>query len=319
MLRTLAILISAGVFATASGPALSGSRADVPATAEGSPVVASAGPRSATTQPSAGAPNRTRRAPAASQPAAERGKARADGRSDGRPGRDGARPRIGDRLRGHAHDGAVEKLDAEKLQAVIQVASDINPKWASDLKAKFKENPAALRDMIMKSAPRLLALAAVRTENEELYKAKVTEIRLQMELRRAAEKLKQAKAKGDERIATALSEQITKMATNLVDISLKAQALELLEINRHLQTLQADLKSRTDQREALIAECIDRTLRCGPSDPTPSFDMRAVPVSNEPPASQPVANQPHEPADKPADAPAEIPSANTPQPSSPAP
>ncbi len=185
---------------------------------------------------------------------------------------------MGERIK----DREGRQFSPEKIKAFLEVVNDLNPKWAEEWRTKFKDNPEGMRKALARMAPRFMMLVALREQNEELYKVRISEFKMQDEFRHLCKQIKAAQDQKNETLAGELTTRIKKLATMLVDISLKAQSLELFEMDRQVQELRKQLEQRAkpDNRTAMIDRMVHDAISGQLNDPASTLNVRSLPIGD---------------------------------------
>lgn len=179
-------------------------------------------------------------------------------RQGDRPPRpEGARPdgARGDGARGEG--GRRGPMTPEMVDRIIEVADDVSPELGKLIREKRSASPEELSQAMRQNTRRLIGLAVLKERNPELYKTRVEELRVQLELRVLGEQFMKAQADGDKAAMEALSAQIDQKVTRQVDLDLKARAQELLVLSQQMDNLRHELEAAQANKDARRKEVSD--------------------------------------------------------------
>lgn len=182
---------------------------------------------------------------------------RPDGqRQDGARG-DGARG-DGARADGARGDGGRRgPMSAEMVDRIIEVADDVSPELGKIIREKRNASPEELSQAMRQNTRRLIGLAVLKERNPDLYKTRVEELRVQLELRVLGEQFMKAQADGDKAAMETLGAQIDQKVSRQIDLDLKARAQELLVLSQQMDNLRHELESAQANKDARRKEVSD--------------------------------------------------------------
>ena len=156
---------------------------------------------------------------------------------------------------------AVEALDREQLDKLVAVATDVSPEWGRMLRERVERDPDGAGRAILANGRRLFALSVLRDQDPDLYLMKVTELRLQAEMRELAQEYRSAMQSGRTEDAEETRRLLADKVREQVDLDLRARAQELAALDQHVQQLRVELSRDTIDRQVRMNELLDRLLQ----------------------------------------------------------
>jgi hypothetical protein len=169
---------------------------------------------------------------------------------DGSRGRESGRGGIGRR-----------PMTEADIETMIEIADSISPKWASELRAKMADDPEKAQQAIMKSGRRLFGLVMLKEKKPQLFATRVAELRVQFDIRRAHEQYQLALKAGDAAAIMGYKTTLTALAAEIVDLELKARAMELAALDQAVQEMRVRLQSEIEDSAERITGMIERLLK----------------------------------------------------------
>ncbi len=155
------------------------------------------------------------------------------------------------------------RLDEDEMEALISVASDISPKWASSLQARMAEDPESAKADFREHGRRLFGLLMLKRRNPELYTIRVAELALKKGISDQAVIYHQLLAK-DPEAASELGGRLRDMVKESVDLELRARAMELEALDKAVRELRQELLSEVNDRQQRV-DALWKTLIENPS------------------------------------------------------
>lgn len=199
------------------------------------------------------------------------------------------RPGVDGRPRGRGRGPATE-ADMERLVSVI---ADISPEWASSLRTRLVEDPEAARDDFRRYGRRLFGLVMLKERNPPLYAVRVAELALKKGMKERAIEYHRVLATDTPR-AEQLATQIRDMASESVDLELRARAMELEALDQAVRDLRERLLGEVAEREARIESVWQGLLERDPSqdddDPLEGLEDRRRSPLGPPPSTPPAGS-----------------------------
>ncbi|MFO0961922.1 MAG: hypothetical protein U0625_03340 [Phycisphaerales bacterium] len=163
----------------------------------------------------------------------------------------GARARDGGRWRPEM------PLSPEMIDRIIEVARDVSPDLAKEIEERRASAPEEMSQAVRQNARRLFSLAILKQRNPDLYRIRVEDLRLQLELRTLGEKYRAAEQAKNTAQMTDLESQIAAKVRTQVELDLRARAAELVALDQQLKTMREELRAEQGQTQARTAERID--------------------------------------------------------------
>lgn len=148
----------------------------------------------------------------------------------------------------------------DAIGTIIEVASDVSPEWGAQLRARQSEDPEGLRRSIASNGRRLIALAVLRDQEPDLYRLKVSELRIQAATDAAVAAFRGAVTSGDEREAAVLLEDVRRHARMQIDHDLRTRAEELAALDLQVRRLKDRLAEDSLNRDSRIAELLEALI-----------------------------------------------------------
>jgi len=185
-----------------------------------------------------------------------------------RGGAERPRPRADDRAASRERD-PMRALGPDPVEAVIEVAEEVSIEWGQQLRSLRDEDPAALRRSIASNGRRLVALAVLRDREPELYRLKVTELRIQSETAVTLNAYRDAVSAGKESLAAALLEDVRRSVRRQVDHDLRTRGEELAALDLQVQRLKQRLIEDALNRDERIAAMLDELIASDPGTDAP--------------------------------------------------
>lgn len=224
------------------------------------------------------------------------------------PGADGARPEGGRPDGGRPEGGRGEPggrerrmpMSPEMVDKVLAVAKDVSPELAEKLNA-LREGPSEqLPEAVRQNARRLISLAFLKERNEELYKVRVKDLRVQLELHALGVRYDAAKSAGNKAELEALDVEIAKKVAYQVALDHNARAQELVALDAQMKDMREDLerdlkpeevKARVEERISAVKLGQPIKGRPGPGEGRPPQQGSDKPAGDSPSADKPAARK----------------------------
>ena len=159
----------------------------------------------------------------------------------------------------------VVELDAELVELALEIAGEIDPKLADQLKALQRIDPENFAKKIRQSR-RLMALAELKRRDESLYKLKIVEVRTDAEVALVAAKARRAIEEGRHEEARQYEAQLQIHVALQLAFRYRAREAYAKKICTKLDELERDLQYEIEHFEEVRATRIEKLLgRSGPS------------------------------------------------------
>ncbi len=174
-------------------------------------------------------------------------------------------------------DTSQRKWSDADLKSIIEIGSQISPRWGESLQARFDADPEEMRRALRGGGRRMAAMLILREKAPAVFEAKVAELRAAAHSQRLVEELLNARsrhANGDE--IEALGAQLVAATREEVDRSLATRVAELSALEEALARFKNELDADASRKEALAQALHDRLLSA-PRAPRRPAQQEAVP------------------------------------------
>ena len=153
------------------------------------------------------------------------------------------------------------------IETMIEIADSISPKWASELRTMMAADPERARQIMIKSGRRLFGLVMLKEKKPELFETRVEELRVQFEIRATYASYQDALKSADEPSIVKYQTSLKSLATKIVDLELKARAMELAALDQAVQEMRLKLQQEIKDSAERITEMIEGLLKPKPEQP----------------------------------------------------
>lgn len=162
---------------------------------------------------------------------------------------------------------------ANMLEHVMAVASEIDPELATQLSTICEVDPAAFEKIIRRQGRRFGSLVRLRESDPELFEVKVAELKTDAEIYFVTEQLKRHDL--DDPSVQAQLMQLRGLVRAKTALSIRAQSLYIVRLERHLEGLRIRLEDTTSRFDEIVEERVavlldqskeEKTKEAPPSD-----------------------------------------------------
>lgn len=136
------------------------------------------------------------------------------------------------------------QLTPEFVDECMEVAEQINPEWAASIRGLCEKSPEEFERFIRQSGRRLMALVQLKQQDPELYETKLSELRIEAQIRTTTQELRRLHAQGlfDSLEAEQLKKELHSMVQNQVAYTLKSRSDNILRLKKHITALEKQLE-----------------------------------------------------------------------------
>lgn len=145
-----------------------------------------------------------------------------------------------------------ELMNPETVDEIISIARDYDPELGNRLEDIRSKQPARLGGIIKEHMPNLGRLLWLKRNNPDLYKMRIEDFKLNRESESIAKQIREA---GNDRPKTdKLKQQLRAKITEQFTQRQKIRERELLELEKKIEDLRREIRSRKEKQAELIAE-----------------------------------------------------------------
>ena len=184
-----------------------------------------------------------------------------DGRRPGRMRPDRKAPRGEDRNK--MGEGQISPM---MIDHCLEVIKEIDPDLSLQLSEMCENDPEALQKIIRKQGHRLGSLIRLKESDPDLFKVKITELKIDAEIYYVAMSLKDLDQ--EDRSTQKVIEQLKGLVRARTEISIEAQTLYIKRLERHLEGLQSKLADTTARLDEIVQSRMDQLLGVVGEEPT---------------------------------------------------
>jgi hypothetical protein len=163
-------------------------------------------------------------------------------------------------MRGRGGGGRRPITEAD-IETMFEIADSISPEWGSELRAMMADDSENGRQAIMKSGRRLFGLVMLKEKKPELFETRVEELRVQFDIRKTYERYQAALKTGDAAAILGYKASLTDLAAKIVDLELKARAMELAALDQAVQEMRMKLTKEIEESAERITGMIEGLLK----------------------------------------------------------
>ena len=163
-------------------------------------------------------------------------------------------------MRGRGGGGRRPITEAD-IETMFEIAESISPEWASELRTMMADDSETGRQAIMKSGRRLFGLVMLKEKKPELFETRVEELRVQFDIRKTYERYQAALKTGDAAVIVGYKASLTDLAAKIVDLELKARAMELAALDQAVQEMRMKLTKEIEESAERITGMIEGLLK----------------------------------------------------------
>lgn len=156
-------------------------------------------------------------------------------------------------------------MTEEAIEHVLEIAAEIDPELAERLQALCASDPEGFDRIIRRQGRRLGALVEMRESDPALFEVKVSELKIDAEIRELAETIRAARAEhAGEDVMAAEMEGLRGLMRARIALGMRAQHLYIERLEQHLATMRTRLDGMADRFNELVEERLERLLESEP-------------------------------------------------------
>ncbi len=157
-------------------------------------------------------------------------------------------------------------LTPEMIEQTMRVAEEVDPDLAAQLRAMCESDPEAFERIIRRQGRRLASLVDLRQSDPDLFEVKVTELKLDAEMRRVAHDVGRIRDElgMDSSEAVASIEELRLLMRGRVAIGIRAQHLYIERLEQHVVAMRERLTETEEHFDEVVEERLDRILSVPP-------------------------------------------------------
>lgn len=170
-----------------------------------------------------------------------------------------------------------DRPSPQQVRELVSVLRDLHPELADRVEAAMADNPRQVRRILGPRWRLLQRLADLRDDDPEMYRLRAADLRLARRAIEVAYAARQAQRAGEPEAAQARIAELRDIVTERFEVKTDIRRLELAQLERRLDELQAELDERTEAQQALIEAHVDDLLqRDEPPDSAPPSDEETL-------------------------------------------
>lgn len=155
---------------------------------------------------------------------------------------------------------AIREMSPELIDSVLEVAEQIDPEMASELRYLCDEDPREFQHLMQTSGRRLVALAELKTNDRALYDLKIDELHNEAQIAHTTESLREAMRERDEERISILREELRGLVTHQVALSFRSRGDYLDRVREYADRLEEEIDRDALRFGELIQERLDEIL-----------------------------------------------------------
>lgn len=165
----------------------------------------------------------------------------------------------------------------------LEVADDLDPQFAQELRSLCELDPAEFERVIRKQGPRLTGLAELKASDPDLYKLKLVELRVDQMVQDLARELRYTRrdAPEDTKRIASLEQQLRGQLQIRMGLELGNQLLYIQRMEKQLQAMRDRIKSEQENFDKVVELELKRLT--GRLDPVQAARHRPTATSPAPP------------------------------------
>jgi len=144
-----------------------------------------------------------------------------------------------------------QKLTPEMVEQCLGVAQDIDAGMANKLKSLRRQNPEQFDERLRHSA-KLVALAALKQRDPNLYQLTLTELRVDQQVAALAEELRNALASGGAEKSVSLRQQLLNLVRLQTAFAFRAKQEYVCRLEEFVDRLEKDLDREARSLDAAV-------------------------------------------------------------------
>ena len=151
------------------------------------------------------------------------------------------------------------QLSPAMIEHCLEVVKEIDPELAGQLAAICENDPEALQKIIRRQGHRLGSLIRLQESDPDLFDVKVTELKIDAEIYHVANYL-QSLDPEDTAMQAGIAE-LEGLVRAKTEITIEAQSLYIMRLERHLAGLQSKLADTSARLEEIVQKRMDQLLK----------------------------------------------------------
>lgn len=169
-------------------------------------------------------------------------------------------------------DAATTTLNPTLVDACLDVAEQIDPQLASRLRHLCAEDQDAFERVMRSYGRRLVGLVDLRDRDPELFESKLNELRIESQVNRAVQQLREAQRQGSEGNVEELTGKLRVLLQMQVAYSIKARGDYIRRLEQHIEALREELERDITDFDDAVDRRLKRYLESPTSDRHPLLD-----------------------------------------------
>lgn len=188
------------------------------------------------------------------------------------PEEDGRNPRAGNPLerdqmkrgqrgeRGETSDrGSMGEMHPRMLGRMMDVAKEIDPELAEQLRCLCHDDPDALRSVMRRQGRNLSSLVKLKESDPELFEVKVSELKLDGEIYQITKSIRNLGPDG--KVSEAQIASLRGLVRAKTALSIRAQTLSINRLERHIAAMREKIESTSENFDEVVEEHVERILQ----------------------------------------------------------
>ncbi len=151
-------------------------------------------------------------------------------------------------------------LSAEIVEEALQVAEEIDPMMAGQLRGLQQKDPVAFQRAMQTTGRRLIGMAELKSRDSRLYGFKLAELRIEGQVNRAAARLREA-VQGGSSETEQLEQELRQQVQIQIAISLGARGEYLRRLKEHVKALEESIDQDALHFNDTVQQRLDQILR----------------------------------------------------------
>lgn len=140
----------------------------------------------------------------------------------------------------------------ELVERWLEVAEEVDPAKARRLREMCHHDPEEFNRVMRQTGRAIIGLAELKSEDPELYRLKLGELRIEAQVEVATAALTEAIRSGDPAAVSAREEDLRRWIRMQVLHSIKARGDYLLRLKQHVQRLEEELAYEAENFEQTV-------------------------------------------------------------------
>lgn len=179
------------------------------------------------------------------------------------------------RLSGSARR-AIRDMSPELIDSALEVAEQIDPEMASELRHLCSDDPSEFQHLMQTSGRRLVALAELKANDPSLYDLKIDELHNEAQIAHTTDALRDAMREGDQERISTLREELRGLVTHQIALSFRSRGDYLARVREYADRLKEELDRDAARFGELIQERLDEIIQQARADAQQRNDPNAI-------------------------------------------